>query len=62
MLSTFAVCSRLSGRQPVEREVEQQDVDARLAQKTEESPLDMLADELRERSSAKLRALATRGT
>jgi hypothetical protein len=36
----------LSGGQPVEREIEQQDVDARLAQKSEKAILDVIADEL----------------
>jgi hypothetical protein len=36
----------LSGGQPVEREIEQQDIHARLAQKTEEATLDMIADKL----------------
>ena len=44
-LSTSSYAA-LAGRQPVEREIEQQYVDARLAQKTDESLLDMLADEL----------------
>ena len=48
---------------PIEREVERQHIDPRLAENPEQAALDVLVDELRaRRSSGKSRALATRGT